>query len=31
MVWGNADQILREKFGDEVEIKKFGKTKRMVS
>ncbi len=24
---GNADQILREKFGDEVEIKKFGKPK----
>ncbi len=22
---GNADQILREKFGDEIEIKKFGK------
>ena len=24
---GNSDQILREKFGDEVEIKKFGKSK----
>ncbi len=24
---GNADQILREKFGDEIEIKKFGKPK----
>ncbi len=24
---GNADQILREKFGEEVEIKKFGKPK----
>ena len=24
---GNTDQILREKFGDEVEIKKFGKPK----
>ena len=24
---GNADQILRKKFGDEVEIKKFGKPK----
>ena len=24
---GNADQILREKFGDKVEIKKFGKPK----
>ena len=24
---GNADQILRQKFGDEVEIKKFGKPK----
>ena len=24
---GNSDQILRQKFGDEVEIKKFGKSK----
>jgi len=24
---GNSDQILKEKFGDEIEIKKFGKTK----
>ena len=24
---GNEEQILREKFGDEVEIKKFGKPK----
>ena len=24
---GNADQILRKKFGEEIEIKKFGKTK----
>ena len=24
---GNADQILRKKFGDEIEIKKFEKTK----
>jgi len=24
---GNADQILREKFGDDIEIKKFGKPK----
>ena len=24
---GNSDQILKEKFGDEVEIKKFGKSK----
>ena len=24
---GNSDQILREKFGDEIEIKKFGKPK----
>ena len=28
---GNADQILREKFGDEVEIKKFGKPKGWLS
>ena len=24
---GNSDQILKEKFGDEVEVKKFGKSK----
>ena len=28
---GNADQILREKFGDEIEIKKFGKPKGWLS
>ena len=28
---GNADQILREKFGDEIEIKKFGKPKGWVA
>ncbi len=28
---GNADQILREKFGEEVEIKKFGKPKGWLS
>ena len=28
---GNADQILREKFGDEVDIKKFGKPKGWIA
>ena len=28
---GNADQILREKFGENVEIKKFEKTKGWLS
>ena len=28
---GNADQILREKYGDDVEIKKFGKSKGWLS
>ena len=28
---GNADQILREKYGDDLEIKKFGKSKGWLS
>ena len=28
---GNSDQILKEKFGDEIEIKKFGKTKGWIA
>ena len=28
---GNADQILREKYGEEIEIKKFGKSKGWLS